>query len=161
VFEVSAPYNLNSGTVDGFEVSLQHLFEGTPIGIQFNYTWVNGDDVDVNRYTIGEQFILPGLGDSGNFSVFFENEKNTARLALNYRGETVVGFANYEQPLFVNERKQLDFSYQFRLNDSTTFFLDAMNINDETTRLYVRESEMLFLSQDHGPVYKFGMRMNF
>jgi TonB-dependent receptor len=161
MFEVTAPYNMNSGSVSGFEVSLQHLFEGTPFGTQFNYTWVNGGDVDVDPNVIGQQFILPGLGDAGNLSVFFENEKHTARLALNYRGETIVGFANYDQPLFVDERQQLDFSYQYRHNDSLTFFLDAMNINDETTRLFVRHSEMLFLSQDHGPVFKFGARMNF
>ena len=67
----------------------------------------------------------------------------------------------YTTPLYVEARKQIDFSYQFRLNESTTFFLDAANINDEETRLYARYSEMLFLSQDHGPVYKFGARMNF
>ena len=152
---------MNSGTVHGFEFSLQHLFGDTPFGMQFNYTIISGGDVDIDRNAIGEQFILPGLGDSGNFSVFYEDEKHTARLALNYRGETVAGFGNYEQPLYVEERKQLDFSYQYRFNDSTTFFLDAANINDETTRLYARHAEMLFLSQQHGPIYRFGARMNF
>ena len=47
------------------------------------------------------------------------------------------------------------------MNQDTTLFFDAMNINDESTRLYARHSEMLFLSQDHGPVYKFGFRTNF
>jgi len=161
LFDVTAPYNMNSGRVSGFEVVLQHLFEGTPFGMQLNYTLISGGDVDIDRDVLGEQFILPGLGDSGNFSVFYEDERHTARLALNYRGETVAGFGNYEQPLYVEERKQLDFSYQFRMNESTTFFLDAANINDEKTRLYARYSDMLFLSQDHGPVYKFGARMNF
>ncbi len=160
-FIMTTPYNMNSGSVSGVEVAWQHVFETVPFGVQFNYTWVSGGDVEVDRTAIGDQFVLPGLGDSGNFSVFFENEKHTARLALNYRGETALGFANYTQPLFVDDREQLDFSYQFRWNDNTTFFLDAQNINDETTRLYVRHSDMLFLSQQHGPVYKFGARLNF
>ncbi|HEY5666282.1 MAG TPA: TonB-dependent receptor, partial [Gammaproteobacteria bacterium] len=104
---------------------------------------------------------LPGLGDSGNFSFFFENAKHTARIALNYRGETVAGFANYEQPLYIDERKQIDISYQYRFNNSITLFADAQNINDETTRLYVRYPEMLFLSQQHGPVYRFGVRATY
>ncbi len=161
MFDVTAPYNMNSGTVSGFEFVVQHLFEGTPFGVVFNFTKISGGDVDIDRNNIGEQFILPGLGDSGNFSVFYEDERHTARLALNYRGETVAGFGNYEQPLYVEERQQLDFSYQFRWTESTTFFLDAANINDETTRLYARHSDMLFLSQQHGPVYKFGTRINF
>ena len=39
--------------------------------------------------------------------------------------------------------------------------LAAMNITDESTRLYARHNEMLFLSQDHGPIYKFGFRSSF
>ena len=161
MFEVTAPYNMNSGSVNGFEVSLQHLFGDSPFGMQLNFTIISGGDVDVDSSVIGEQFILPGLGDSGNLSVFFENERHTARLAFNYRGETIVGFGNYEQPLYVDEREQLDFSYQFRFNETTTFFFDAANINDETTRLHARHDDMLFLSQQHGPVFKFGARMNF
>jgi len=42
-----------------------------------------------------------------------------------------------------------------------TVFLDAQNVTDEGTRLWVRSPEMLFLSQDHGPVYKLGVRANF
>jgi TonB-dependent receptor len=160
LFDYTAPYNMESGSVSGIEVAWQHVFENG-FGAQFNYTWVSGGDVEVDRYQVGRQFLLPGFGDSGNFSVFFENEKHTARLALNYRGETVVGFGDYDTPLWVDEREQIDFSYQYRYNDATTFFLDAMNINDETTRLHARYPEMLFLSQQHGPVFKFGARMNF
>ena len=160
-FEVTSPYNMNSGTVSGFEVVLQHLFEGTPFGVQFNFTKISGGDVDIDQSVIGEQFILPGLGDAGNFSVFYEDNKHTARIALNYRGETVAGFGNYDQPLYVEARNQIDLSYQFRFRESTTFFIDVANINDESTRLFARYADMLFLSQDHGPVYKFGFRTNF
>jgi TonB-dependent receptor len=160
-FEVTSPFNMNSGSVSGFEVVLQHLFQGTPFGMQFNFTKISGGDVDIDRDAIGEQFILPGLGDSGNFSVFYEDSKHTARLALNYRGETVAGFGNYDQPLYVEERNQIDASYQYRFNQGTTMFLEVSNITDEPTRLHARYSEMLFLSQDHGPIYKFGFRTNF
>ncbi|NIB42765.1 TonB-dependent receptor [Pseudomaricurvus alkylphenolicus] len=161
LFDITQPYNMNSGVVDGIEVNWQHLFAGTPYGVQFNFTIVNGGDVEPDRNVIGEQFLLPGLGDSGNFSVFYEDERHTLRLALNYRGETAQGFANYHQPVYVDERKQYDISYQFRYSDKVSFFIDAMNVTDEETRLFVRNSEMLFLSQDHGPVYKLGLRANF
>ncbi len=161
VVEVTEPFNMNSGVVSGIELAWQHLWYGTPYGMQFNYTFINGGDVDVDRDVIGEQFVLPGLGDSGNFSAFYEDDTHTARLAFNYRGETVAGFANYEQPLFVEARTQVDLSYQYRYGDATTFFVDASNILDESTRLYVRNEEMLFLAQDHGPVYKFGVRTSF
>lgn len=159
--EVTRPYNMNSGVVDGIELAWQHLWEDTPYGMQFNYTYINGGDVDVDRYVIGEQFVLPGLGDSGNLSFFYEDDIHTLRLALGHRAETVAGFANYDQPLFLAARSQFDISYQYRYGDATTFFFDAANITDEESRLFVREEEMLFLAQDHGPVYKFGVRTSF
>lgn len=161
LFDITQPANLETGTVSGFELSLQHLFEGTPFGMQANYTFVIGGAVEPDNYVIGDQFILPGFGNSGNLSGFFENEKHTFRVALNYRAETAQGFANYKQPVYVDSRYQIDASYQYRYNENFTVFLDAQNVTDEGTRLWVRSPEMLFLSQDHGPVYKFGFRANF
>jgi len=160
-FDITQPFNMNNGSVSGIELNWQHLFNNTPFGMQFNYTFVSGGDVEPDADIVGDQFILPGFGDSGNLSFFYEDDRHTLRLALNYRAETAQGFANYNQPVFVEERQQYDISYQFRATENFTFFVDAMNITDEETRLYVRYPEMLFLAQDHGPVYKFGMRANF
>ena len=161
LFDITQPVNMESGKVSGWEGSWQHFFSGTPFGVTMNYTKVNGGNVEPDLLTVGRQFVLPGLGDSGNASVFFENPKHTIRLALNYRAETASGFANYEQPVFVEARRQVDFSYQYRYDDNFTVFLDAQNILDEETRLFVRYPEMLFLAQDHGPVFRLGVRANF
>jgi TonB-dependent receptor len=161
IFTITKPTNLEEGTVSGLEVTVQHFFEGTPYGMQFNATKVTGGDVEIDRDNVDAQFMLPGFGDSGNLSFFYEDEKHTFRVAANYRGETLAGFGNYAQPLYVEERTQIDATYQYRANENTTIFLDMMNINDETTRLHARYSEMLFLSQDHGPIVKFGFRANF
>jgi len=160
-FQITRPANLETGDVDGFEIVLQHLFADTGYGAQFNATIVNGGDVDVDRSKIGKQFILPGLGDSGNASFFYEDEKVTARIALNKRGETIVGFGNYDQPLYVMERDQIDASFAYRINENATVFVDGQNLNDENTRLYARYPEMLFLAQDHGPIYRVGFRYKY
>lgn len=161
LFDITQPYNMEKGRVSGWEFAWQHLFQGSPYGMTFNYTLVSGGNVEPDIADVSRQFILPGLGDSGNASVFYEDDRHTLRLALNYRAETAAGFANYDQPVFVEERKQVDFSYQYRYNENTTVFFDAANILDEETRLFVRHPEMLFLAQDHGPVYKLGLRTNF
>ena len=164
LFYVERPYNLETGTVKGLELTAQHLFEGTPFGININYTFITGGDVDVDRYDISTsppQFLLPGFGDSGNFSVFYEDEKHTARLSVNYRGETLAGFGDYDQPLFINSRHQVDATYNYRLSNGGSIYVDALNITDETVRLFARHDEMLFLAQDHGPIYKVGFRKDF
>jgi hypothetical protein len=61
--------------------------------------------------------------------------------SANHKGETVAGFGNYEQPLYVEERNQIDASYQYRFVRGrvlTTVYLEVSNITDEPTRLYAR-----------------------
>ena len=160
MFRVTKPVNLKEGGVDGIEIALQHLFDNG-FGVQFNATKVVGGDVEPDLNNLYQQDALPGLGDSGNFSVFFENESFTGRLAFNHRGETYVGEGDYYQPLYVEARTHVDVAISYRVDDNLGFFFDAMNITDEPTRLFARHSEMLFLSQDHGPVYKAGFRYKF
>ena len=160
LFEVTKPINLKEGGVDGIEIALQHLFDNG-FGVQFNATKVVGGDVEPDLNNLYQQDALPGLGDSGNFSVFYENESFSGRLAFNHRGETYVGEGNYYQPLYVEARTHVDIALSYRVDDKLGFFFDAMNITDEPTRLFARHSEMLFLSQDHGPVYKAGFIYKF
>ena len=67
---MTKPMNLEEGDVSGLELTLQHLFEGTPYGMQFNYTKITGGDVDIDRDNVESQFILPGFGDAGNSLCF-------------------------------------------------------------------------------------------
>ena len=94
-------------------------------------------------------------------SVFYEDQKWTARIALNHRGETVAGFGAFDQPLYVEERNQIDAAITYRLNDQAAVFLELQNLNDETTRLHARHKEMLFLAQDHGLISRLGFRYKF
>lgn len=160
-FLLNTTVNKRAGRVNGFEIVWQHLFGDTGYGFQFNATLIDGGDTDINRYEIGRQFLLNGLGDSGNFSVFYEDDQITARVALNNRGETVAGFGDHDQPLYVEERNQIDASFAYRINEQASVFLEFQNLNDETTRLHARHKEMLFLSQDHGVISRVGFRYKF
>ena len=45
--------------------------------------------------------------------------------------------------------------------EDAVVFYEVQNVNDEPTRLYARYKEMLFLSQDHGPIHRLGFRYKF
>lgn len=45
--------------------------------------------------------------------------------------------------------------------EDAVVFYEVQNVNDEPTRLYARYKEMLFLSQDHSPIYGLGFRYKF
>ena len=155
-FSIFKPVNKYSGTLDGFEIALQHLFEDSNWGFLANMTLVRGD-TDVDPARIGEQFALPGFGDAGNLSVFYEDDQFSARLSYNLRGETYAGQGEYN-PLFIEERGQLDFSASYEFNENSSVFFEAQNLTKENVRLYSRYEEMLFLYQDHGSIFRAGFR---
>lgn len=158
--DITQPSNGESGTVDGWEIAIQHQFGGTGIGVNANATFVGGD-VKADISSLGEQFALPGFGDSANLAAFYEDDSWQATLAWNYRGKTYAGVEGSNNPIFLESRGQIDFTASYKVNDNFTVFAEARNITDEPVRLFVRHSEMIFLAQDHGPMYKFGLRANF
>jgi hypothetical protein len=90
-------------------------------------------DTDVDPYPAAdasEQFALPGFGDAANFSVFYENEKISARVAYNVTGEYFTGYDQYN-PLFVTERSTVDFNATYNLNDNAAVFVEGINVTDE------------------------------
>ena len=158
-YEVGRPANNLEGSVQGVEVALQHLFDNG-YGIQFNYIVTEGDNIEADRYSTSEQFYIPGLADSGNFSAFYEDDTMTARLGINYSAERPSGAGAYLQPIFVEARTHVDANFSYNLEVGTVS-LDILNVTDEPTRLYARNSTMAFLAQDHGVVYKLGYRVTF
>ena len=159
-YEVGRPANNLEGEVQGVEVAWQHLFDNG-YGVQFNYIVTEGDNIEPDLYSLEEQFYIPGLADSGNFAAFYEDNKMTARIGINYAAERPSGSANYFQPIFVEARTHVDANFSYNLDMGGTVSLDILNVTDEPTRLYARNSNMSFLAQDHGVVYKLGYRITF
>jgi outer membrane receptor protein involved in Fe transport len=157
-FNIARPTNRFGGTLEGYELAIQHLFDNG-FGFIANFTFVDGD-TDADPSYIGEQFALGGFGDAGNFAVFYENEKVSTRLSYNWKGETYAGMDQYN-PLYIEERGQVDFTASYNLNDKGAVFFEAINVTNEDVRLFSRFDDMLFLYQDHGQIYKAGFRYKF
>ena len=157
-FNLFQPVNKYDGTLEGAELAIQHLFDNG-FGIVANVTHIAGD-TDVDPYELEEQFALPGFGDAANFAAFYEDDKVSARVAYNLTGEYYTGNDEYN-PLFVTERGTVDFNATYFVNDNVAVFVEGINVTDEDVHLYSRYEDMLFLYQDHGPIYKAGFRVNF
>ena len=158
IFNLAQPVNKYDGTLEGAELAIQHLFDNG-FGIVANVTHIAGD-TDVDPYELEEQFALPGFGDAANFAAFYEDDKVSARVAYNLTGEYYTGNDEYN-PLFVTERGTVDFNATYFVNDNVAVFVEGINVTDEDVHLYSRYEDMLFLYQDHGPIYKAGFRVNF
>jgi TonB-dependent receptor len=160
VFDVTTTDNAEVGNLHGLEFALQHMFVGSGFGVQANATVVGGD-VNANSDIINQSFALPGLSDSANFSVFFENERFSTRLAYNWRDKFLSGFDQYGAPVFNEKYQQLDFNATWYARKSLAVFFEAFNLTKEVQRVYVRYPEQFLRGNDYGTRYNIGARYTF
>lgn len=154
----TSPENSSStGTIRGFEISYQQVFDFLPsfldgFGVQANYTYIDSSgvaqstlsstDPDVGAGRVANIDIsnlpLQGLSEH-NFNLvgFYEQGPVELRLAYNWRSEfllttrdVIVPFA----PIMNEATGQLDGSVFFRVTDHFRFGIQGVNLLDETTR---------------------------
>jgi len=160
IFDVNTTQNAEVGNLFGYEFAVQHMFGDTGWGIQGNLTIVNGD-VDADRNVINQQFALPGLSDSANLSVFYENDIVSARLAYNWRDEFLSGFDSSSSPVFTEEYAPIDLNVTWFATDNLDVFFEAINITEEVQRSYIRYEEQFQRGNEYGSRFNIGARYNF
>jgi TonB-dependent receptor len=160
VYTVSTVANEQVGNLFGWELAVQHMFADTGFGVQANLTIVNGD-VDADRDVINQSFALPGLSDTANISVFYENDVVSARLAFNWRDEFLAGFDEFGSPIFNEEYTPMDLNVTWYAMDNLDVFFQAINITDEVQRTYIRYPEQLQRANEYGSRFNIGARYNF
>lgn len=160
VFRVTTIDNLEVGELWGWEFTVQHLFGDTGFGIQANATLVDGD-VQADRNVINQEFALPGMSNTANVIVFYENEKLQARVAWNYREEFLSGFDQFNSPVFTQAFAPIDINLTYFVTDRLSIFAEGLNVNNETQRVYTRFREQLLRANQFGARYNFGARFRF
>jgi iron complex outermembrane recepter protein len=160
VFNVTTTDNLEVGNVHGWEIALQHLFGHTGWGMQANATFVSGD-VNADRQVLDQSFALPGLSDSRNLSIFYENHRISTRLAYNWRDEFLAGFDQFGAPVFTESYDQWDFILTWFATERLAVFFEGINITKEVQRTYVRYPEQFLSGNQFGARYSIGARYRF
>lgn len=168
-FRIFTPVNEREGSVDGFEIALQHMFGDSGFGVIVNYTTVDGD-VEYDNYNtnkgenIVEQFVLPGLSDTANFVAFYEDNGWSARIAYNWRDRFFVSpiDGNGElNPIYNEEYYQVDANVSYDIDENLTVFIEGINITDQNQRTHGRHPNMVIAALQGGPRYHVGARYKF
>lgn len=160
VFDKQSKANGETANLFGWELAVQHLFGETGFGLMVNATIVNGD-VEADRNAIEQDFALPGMSNSANFAVFYENDDLSARISYNWRDEFLNGFDQHGSPIYTEEYYQVDANVSYSVSENFTVFAEALNVTEETQRTYVRYSEQLLRANQYGARYNFGARYTF
>ena len=163
IFDATGPINGDSGTVKGFELGYQQLFE-LGFGLQINYTYTDSD-VSIPYFEGDREISMPleGLSeDSLNFVVFWESDRFSVRTAYTYRDAFLSNRSNTQgNPVFTDEYGQWDASANWFINKHFTLSLNAINLNDEARYQYFLEPDRMLAHRASGRRFSVGLRYRF
>jgi TonB-dependent receptor len=146
--EVNGPANVDSGTLRGFELAHQQVYDFLPgalsgLGTQFTYTYVDAGELENPTNFVARSAYAAGLPLAGtsehtiNAVVFYEDDRHSARLAYNWRSEYLLTPRDDIfpfNPIFGEATGQLDGSYFYTVNDSFKIGVQGVNLLDEVTQ---------------------------
>ena len=143
VYQVSRPYNADTGTIRGVEVAYQRFLDFLPgawrgLGLQVNATYVDSSTFDrVLQANVPMQNLSR---NSLNLIGLYEHGDWSARLAWNWRSRfasrstSVVGLGAFQA--YTAPYGWLDASLRWRITDRVTWSLDAGNLLGTLRRSY-------------------------
>jgi outer membrane receptor protein involved in Fe transport len=136
----------------------QHAFGESGFGFIVNMTLADGD-ATFDRFSDEPQFALPGLSDTRNVVLFYENFGLAVRAAYNWRDTYFTG--GVTQPGYMEEYEQWDASAQYEVSDGFTIFVEGINLTDETWRSHGRDPLQLYGVGQIGARFNIGFRYSY
>lgn len=142
LFDVTRPYNSDTGTLRGIELGYQQFYDRLPgwlsgLGLQANFSYN-----DAKTTSSGSTFTTPGLSTTSyNLIGMYEKAGWSARLAYNWRSR-FVDIYDHGGPgldLTVKPIAQLDASVAYKITANTTLIVEATNLLDNTYRDYWKD----------------------
>lgn len=169
-WSLTQPINLNSSNIYGEELTFNyqftHLlpdpFDG--LGLAANYTHVSSSTtLSPGVIATSGKFAVPGIGNSSNFSVYYEKGPVQARLAYNWRGSYLesLSFGSGAQPATRNSYGQLDLSASYDINKFLSVFVSATNLTHQHLYDYSVYPNRFLYAEADGTEYTVGVRGTF
>jgi iron complex outermembrane recepter protein len=167
VFAESTVTNAGKADVDGIEVTWQQmLWLGFGIDINGTYVHTNGG---FNDYSLtSNQFAVTGLGNSANFTGFYQAHGFQARLAVQWQGTQLIGLGQEQggaafgnEPVYLAAATELDLSAQYDVDSHLSVYFQANNLTNTIYHSYGRFSNQTLNLIDYGSDYTLGVRAKF
>lgn len=166
-YTLTQPVNGNEATISGLEINYQQAFDFLPglwgnFGTAANYTYTDSSFQD----TLGGTDISYGLPESSkdtyNLTLYYEDERLTARLAHNFRGRFLREIPNPVDGLkYRDDYGQTDVSIRYNLLPNLQLTMDVINAFDDKQEEYVFSRQLTDGIFTTGRTWQFGLRSNF
>ncbi len=164
---VSQTVNGEEAQVKGVELSYVQQLGFLPAPwdgflVAANYTYVDSEAGVPFR---DEPIPLPEQSDHiANFSIGYENDVFSTRVAANYRGTFFDGVEESDDPSqdrFHDAELRVDFQADYRLDDNWTAMLNVTNLTDEPFYAYLGDPDYSAQFDQFGRTFELGLRAQF
>jgi iron complex outermembrane receptor protein len=166
-FATARPRNSDAADVRGLEFNVVHTFDWAPgilsgFGVQANATFVKTNRT-FDSVTPQQRFAVVGLGNSQNFTLFYEKYGLSARIAYNRREKFLSSISDGSggEPLFVRTYGQFDGSASYDIRPNTTVFVEGTNLFNAKYVTQARFDNQLRGYYNYGSRFNVGVRMKF
>ncbi|MGI4719709.1 MAG: TonB-dependent receptor [Janthinobacterium lividum] len=147
-YQITSPYN-TTGTNKGIELSWQQPL-WTNFGTLVNYTHADGELDDGGE-------LLNSSKNTWNVTGYFENDRFSARLAWNYRSKYKAG-VDRGASQHVDSMPSLAASLNVKLTEQLTLTFDALNLTNETIKMYAENEDRPRAFYSNGRTFYVGIR---
>jgi iron complex outermembrane receptor protein len=147
-YQITSPYNTKA-TNKGIELSWQQPLWNN-FGLLTNYTWADGE-LD------GGGEMLNASKNTYNVTGYFENDRFSARLAYSYRSSYKAG-VDRGASQHVDAMPSLAASVNVKLNEHLTITFDALNLTNETIKMYAENKDQPRAFYSNGRTFYLGLR---
>jgi iron complex outermembrane receptor protein len=148
VYQITSPYN-TSGSNKGVELSYQQPVWRN-FGVLANYTYADGQLDDGGE-------LLNSSRNTYNLTGYFEDERFSARLAYNYRSAYKAG-VDLGASQHVAGMPSLAASVNVKLGEHLTLTFDALNLTNETIKMYAESTDRPRAFYSNGRTFYMGFR---
>lgn len=148
LYQITSPFN-TSGKNKGVELSWQQPLWNN-FGTLVNYTHADGE-LD------GGGELLNSSRNTWNLTGYYENDRFSARLAYNYRSAYKAG-VDRGASQHVDGMPSLVASVNYKLTERVTLTFDALNLTDETIKMYAENKERPRAFYANGRTFYIGLR---
>ncbi len=163
-YDISSPVNTD-GKIKGVNLAYEQNIWGG-IGVAANYTYADGEQTTklasgtCNGKT-GEECSLYGTSKNAyNLGAFYENDQFSARVGYSRRSTYKLGNrggADY----FQSANGSLNVSFNYTLNKSVQFTLEAQNLNDPLLTVYKTDTTQIAGVYKNGKTIYGGVRIKY
>lgn len=147
-YQITSPFN-TTGTNKGVELSWQQPLMNN-FGFLANYTYADGELDDGTE-------LLNSSKRTWNLTGYVENERFSARLAYNFRSAYKAG-VDRGASQHVDDMPSLEASVNVKLTEQLTLTFDALNLTNETIKMYAENKDRPRAFYSNGRTFYVGLR---